>query len=290
MERYNALITNASPSAMLYLLDMSGSMSENIVFNGEMMPKNEALCRIVNSAIYEIVCRCRQFQIYNDYFDIAVLGYGGDGIVDLLEQYVGKGGFCSIQDLVSVDIGMVSYSSFKTKSDGTKFISRRVVPRYVDYTPGGVTPMYAGLEKAYQFVQAWIRDKKGRKCFPPIIINVSDGEVTDAIPREMIMISRKIKRLATEDGNVLLFNIHLGNTENDIPIIFPNEEEELPEIRNIKMLYEMSSELPPLFYDEIKSIKNCPDVSHARAMTYNANVSTLIKALEIGSISKSLIE
>lgn len=293
MRKYNSLITRNSPTAILYLVDSSGSMAEKIRFDGELIQKSEALCRIVNSAIHELICRCRSFDQHNNYFHLAVLSYSGNGIVNLLERYTNKDDFCTISDIATVELETKIYNYLRSKSDGTQFVTQRAIPQYISIEPCGITPMYGALSYSYKLLRKWILENKGRSSFPPIVINITDGETSDAIDDEMMIVSNKIKRLSTEDGNVLLFNIHLSSSQIEESIMFPSSINSLPDIRNIRMLYEMSSILPQIFHEEI--LNNCKsktaqEVLAARAITCNTSMDSLIKALEVGSLSKNLIK
>ena len=52
-----------------------------------------------------------------------------------------------------------------------------------------------------------------------------------------------IWRLASEDGNVLLFNIHVS-ARGEKPILFPSDDLDLPD-DYARRLFSMSSRLPP---------------------------------------------
>ena len=293
MSSHNAVITRNSPSAFVYLLDISGSMSDTIMYEGEQMTKNDALNKIVNTTLHETILRCRNYDCHNDYFDIAILGYQNDTITNLLEPFTGKEGFCSISDIVCAEIGAKTYNYIRTKEDGTKFISQRNITQYIDTEPSGTTPMYKALESAYALLKRWTIEHKGRKCFPPVLINITDGEMSDANISEMLIISQKIKRLSTENGTVLFFNIHLSGDASVMPTIFPNNMNDLPDIRNIRLMFEMSSDLPDSFKEEITehiTNRSMDSLHNAKTMCYNTPINSLTRILEIGSSSKSFIK
>lgn len=293
MNTHNAVITRNTPSAFIYLLDISGSMAENIVYESEKMTKNDALNKIVNTTLHETVLGCKGYDGVKDYFDIAILGYHKNRVINLLEPFTGKEGFCNINDIVNSKINTKTYNYIRTKEDGTTFISQRSITQYIKTEPYGTTPMYKALENAHSLLQKWIIEHKGRKCFPPILINITDGEMSDATNSEMIMISQRIKRLSTENGAVIFFNIHLSSQVNAESIAFPTTSDSLPDIRNIKLMHEMSSELPESFHDAL--IWEMPwfkkeNLKHAKTMCYNTPVNSLTKILKIGSASRSFVK
>ena len=53
-------------------------MSQETTYNGERMPMSEAVARIVNHQINELVLRCIKTNEVRHYYDIAVIGYGSD--------------------------------------------------------------------------------------------------------------------------------------------------------------------------------------------------------------------
>lgn len=292
MNTHNAVVTRNTPTAFIYLLDLSGSMSESIIYEGENMSKNDALNKIVNTTLNETILRCRSYDKYNDYFDIAVLGYQGDTVINLLEPYTGKEGFCSINEIISAPIDSKTYNYRRTKSDGTHFTSQRRITQYIKTEPFGTTPMHKALVYTHSILQKWVVEHKGRRCFPPIVINITDGEMSDASEREMITVSQKIKRLSTENGNILFFTVHLSPNEKATPVIFPSSHDQLPNIKKIKLMYDMSSNLPKAFHEAIiGTIPNIDkDTLHdAKIMCYNTPIDSLTRVLEIGSMSKSLI-
>ena len=74
-------------------------------------------------------------------------------------------------------------------------------------------------------------------------MHITDGESQDGNP---IPYADALKSLATDDGNVLLFNCHLSMTAAD-PFMFPATDEGLPD-ELAKVLFHMSSVLPEPFY------------------------------------------
>lgn len=73
---YTARVDREHPTAFIFLVDQSASMRRLTTFNGEEMTLSEAVARIVNSQIIELVERCIKNNETRHYFDIAVIGYG----------------------------------------------------------------------------------------------------------------------------------------------------------------------------------------------------------------------
>ena len=110
--------------------------------------------------------------------------------------------------------------------------------------------MCRALSAAAVLAGAWCALPRNRDSFPPIVLNITDGEASDATPQTLLAEAGSIKSVATRDGNVLLFNIHLaGSGTQTSAQCFPSNREELPCIRYADLLYDMSSELPACYDD-----------------------------------------
>lgn len=72
---YTAQITRNTPTAFIFLIDQSVSMQRMTTFNREQMPMSEAVARIVNNQINELVLRCIKTNEVRHYYDIAAIGY-----------------------------------------------------------------------------------------------------------------------------------------------------------------------------------------------------------------------
>ena len=91
---YTAQITRNTPTAFIFLVDQSVSMKRMTTLNGEQMSLAEAIARIVNNQINELVYRCIKTTEVRHYYDIAIIGYGH-------EAYSGWNGVLAGRDFVS---------------------------------------------------------------------------------------------------------------------------------------------------------------------------------------------
>ena len=78
---YTARVDREHPTAFIFLVDQSVSMRRITTFNGEDMTLSEAVARIVNAQINELVERCVKNNETRHYFDIAMIGYGKEALV-----------------------------------------------------------------------------------------------------------------------------------------------------------------------------------------------------------------
>ena len=85
--------------------------------------------------------------------------------------------------------------------------------------------MYELLLCVTDMVERWCREPQNRQSFPPVIFNITDGEATDATPEMVLRAAENLKAVATEDGNVLLVNIHLSSEPSAKALLFPQPDE-----------------------------------------------------------------
>ena len=274
---YNAQITRKNKGAIMILIDRSGSMEEEVFYEGRTTTKAQALCDAVNALLTEIIYRSHRERYVGDYFDVAIIGYSGDAA----ESLIGSG-FKRIVDIDTMDTPVRIIRRTRKLPSGEQFdtlIERR---EWVTPYAKGRTPMGEALKKARRMCAAWCR--KHPDSFPPVVINITDGEATDATLDEIRTLAAKLRSVGTNDGEVLLVNIHLAcqyDTQT-AAIRFPSEGTPLPANRHSQLLYDISSTLPALYNTEIVAMQG--GVPPFRAFCYNSPVSELVSLLAIGSL------
>src|SRR5262249_25927326 len=110
-------------------------------------------------------------------------------------------------------------------------------PVWFEPKASGKTPMCRALALAKECISEFLKEYPS--CYPPLVINITDGAATDGRPEP---IATSLKYLASKDGNVLLFNARLSSRGLP-PIEFPDSESNLPD-DYARILYRMSSLLP----------------------------------------------
>lgn len=283
---YEARITREHRTAIVLLCDQSGSMAEELQFRGQPMTKADAVARILNELLEEIVNRSRRAEGIRDYFDIAVLGYSGKAVSSLLS---GQGEFITASQLAQKPVRIENETVLRRLPSGNQVAASVARKYWIASKSQGETPMGAALSEAARLVKSWCASSANRRSFPPVIINITDGEASDADERQLCDIADKIRSYGTEDGGSLLFNIHLAKTSDDceLSISFPSGIEEIPPRRYARLLYDMSSVVPECYNQTIFELK--PNSRPPfRAMSFNCAISELFSLLAIGSLSISL--
>ena len=287
---YLARITQECPTAVVLLVDQSGSMSEPVRWNGRTATKAEAVAEAINALLAELIARTRRDGGYQPYYDIAVLGYSGSEVRSLLPT---AGGQCFLQpeELADNPVAMRDVQRVRRLPDGRQVAT--VVRERVWVEPAAEwnTPMVAAFGEVYTWLKRWCAAHKGRPCYPPTVIHITDGEATDGTAREVAAAAERLRSLGTVDGRVLLMNVHISATEAE-PVLFPAAAEELPEERYARLLFEISSPMPDLYRDEIAWLTGRPSgaaVGAVRGMAYRANMIDLVRMMNIGTATSDLL-
>lgn len=284
---YTARIDREHPTAFIFLVDHSVSMRRSTYFNGENISLSEAVARIVNNQINELVERCVKNNETRHYFDVAVIGYGE-------EAYSAWNGTLEGRDFVSPEEirnnpfkKIIVKEEMKTRSGiQIKDIERKQWMEARD--DGRWTHMDKAFKRAEGLLADWMSTHHNMDCYPPVIINITDGEYNGCSDDTMQQLSNELKSMHTNDGNVLLFNIHV-TPDNIDDIIFPSDVCGLDKYG--EKLFSMASLLPLTYNNQINQIFNAQldDDIRYRAMAVNTGMERLVKMLKIGTLSSSMI-
>jgi hypothetical protein len=135
--------------------------------------------------------------------------------------------------------------------------------------------MCAAIKEATRIVETW--GKEHPTGFPPIVINITDGEATDG---DLVGEARKLTAVSGDDGSVLLFNIHLSSTAGP-SIELPGNASKLPD-QHAKQLFEASSTLTPFMVARATEL-GMPAAENSRGFIFNAQPLHVIHFLDIGT-------
>lgn len=278
---YTAQITRANPTAFIFLIDQSCSMRQHTTLGDETISKAEAVARIVNAQINELVLRCVKSDEVRHYFDIAVIGYGDDSKSAWNGTLSGRD-FVSPQELYDNPYKRITVREAKKTRKGTMIKEVEKIQWIEADSNGSFTYFHKAFDHAKRLLNSWLAKHHDRDCYPPTIIHITDGHYNGASKSVVQQKANELKSLFTNDGNVLLFNIHItANQGNNL--IFPATKGELDGDSYATDLFDLSSLLPLRYNDEICKIKSTdPSVRHS-AMAVNADMSTLIKLMDIGT-------
>lgn len=238
------------------------------------------MAMVTNMILREMLNRCRRDGGIVDYFHIAALGYGGDGVQMLL----GKD-FITPSQLYISPVTRKVIEHERMFPDGVVRYYTDELRQWVEPRSEGSTPMRAAMEKALALGRKWCARPENRDSYPPTIFNITDGEASDADHQTLREVSEQIRCLGTNDGTALFFNINISASLEDKTVLFPALPNELPENRYARLLYDMSSDMPAEYSEIIWQLKGKIGQPPFRAMSCNASVADMIAMLNIGSRS-----
>lgn len=124
---------------------------------------------------------------------------------------------------------------------------------------------------------------KNKDCYPPTIINITDGEFNGASKETVLQQANELKSMFTNDGNVILFNIHFTANKSADEVVCPIDKSVLNGNRYAETLFQMSSLLPERYNADIEKYLNDRRQGRHVAMGVNADATTLIKLMDIGT-------
>ena len=168
------------------------------------------------------------------------------------------------------------------ESDGAGGIVEvtRKFPVWLRPKAGYGTPMCAALEAASAALSDWTAQHQD--SYPPMVINITDGEAGDGDP---VAWSQNIMELETNDGKVLVYNVHLSEM-SAAPVQYPSDESEVSIDEYARQMFRMSSVFPDSVV-EMASDMGLPVTQGSRGYVYNADMVSLVQFLDIGTRAAS---
>ncbi|MGL5958253.1 MAG: DUF4433 domain-containing protein [Phocaeicola sp.] len=279
---YTAQITRNTPTAFIFLVDNSISMNRMTTFNGETMMLSQAVARIVNHQINELVLRCIKSTEVRHYYDIAVVGYGSEVYSGWQGDLEGRD-FVSPQELKEHPFKVITTKVEKRTRKGVEIKEVEKVQWVEPRHDGRQTRMNLAFKRAQELLTQWMEQHATQDCYPPTVIHITDGEYNGGTSRdEMTQLSNELKSMFTNDGNVLLFNVHVTSQEGEA-FAFPADKSEISNNRYATTLFEMSSLLPLRYNDTISTMRQDGVDKRRSAMAINADMSTLVQLMDIGT-------
>lgn len=276
---YAADINRTNPTCFLFLLDQSGSM-QDAFGNGESVRKKaDGVADAINRLLQNLVIKCARDTGVYDYFYIGIVGYGNS---------VGSawGGALAGRDLVPIsEIGSrparIDERNKKVDDGAGGVLDQKVkFPIWFDAVSNGGTPMCQAFNYAKTILSKWVGEHPS--SYPPLVINITDGESTDGDPSS---VADAVKALQTSDGNALLFNLHISST-TAAPVTFPDSESNLPD-QYAQLLFKMASVMPSQMR-ALAAGDGFVVTESSRGYVFNADLVSLVQFLDIGTRPSNL--
>ena len=276
---YQAEISRENPTCLLFVIDQSGSMDENMESGRS---KAQFVADVLNKTIYTLVTNCTKADGIRPYFDVGVLAYREASV------QAGFGGALSsgvVHSITAINDSPLRIEERMRKvDDGAGGVIEQKIkfPVWFDPTSNGGTPMCAALTKAAEVIVPWCDSHP--KSYPPTILHVTDGQSTDGIPEE---ICNGLKQMSTGDGPCLMFNLHVSRASGN-EVVFPSTENDLIDEYS-RLLFRMSSPLPPHLIKAAQG-KGYPLTDGARGCIVNASAEFIVAFFEIGTRPKAMAD
>lgn len=276
---YSAEISRHNPSCFLFLIDQSGSMAD--IFPGESAKrKADGVADAINKLLQTLVIRCAKEEGVRDYFHVGVIGYGASVGPAFGGSLAGKQ-LVSISEIANSPV-RVEERTKKVDDGAGGLVDQKVrFPIWFDPTTGGGTPMCQALALGKTILQGWVGQHAGG--FPPVVIHITDGESTDGDPAQAMC---DITSLSSNDGNALLFNLHLSSNPSAVSTAFPDSPAQLPD-QFARTLFDGASLLTP-FMRTVASEHGFQLAEGAKCFVLNAELVLVIQALDIGTRPSNL--
>jgi hypothetical protein len=276
---YQQSFSRNAPGCIMLLIDRSESMGEP--WAGTKLTLAQGAALAINKILLELCVKSTKEQgaPLRRYFYCGMLGYGlcptngGEGVEVALPGQLAARGIVPLPELAEQPIAVREDPT----QDATP--SRSKVPAWIDPYHGFTTPMCQAIATAGAYLHDWA--KAFPNSFPPIVINITDGMVTDS-PYQGADLSTWAERLtgiSTNDGQTLLFNIFLS-PKPEPGVWFPTSGEGLPHPG--PGLFSISSPMPQLMIQNARAAQ-IDVVPGARGFAFNADLAMLVKFLEIGT-------
>lgn len=279
---YMAAIDRQNPTAIVILLDQSGSMQDPIGGSDGKKSKATGAADAINRLLSTIITRASKEDGIRHYYDIGVIGYGSGSSAG--PAFIGpklKGReLVSVSELAENPARVEDRTRDVDDNAGGIRKERVKFPVFFDPVASNGTPMCEALRFAHRILADWVQ--KHPNSFPPVVINLTDGEATDGNPTEP---ARAIRSLSTSNGNVLLFNCHISSRQGS-QILYPDTDGNLPD-EFARLLFDMSSELPSVLFDAAAA-EGLPVKPGSRGFVFQADLVDVIRFLDIGTRSGEL--
>ncbi len=271
---YERRVDRHNPSCLVFLVDQSGSMSEGMT--GANVSRAVAVADQLNGLIYELIQRCTKSlsEPPRPYFAVSVIGYRTDSMGRPVIGPMLQGALADRPWVWTSDLAQHPLRLEERQQETPAGPQRYTVPVWLDPLATGGTPLCGAVNYAGKLVRSWVDQYPD--SFPPIVVNLSDGESTDGDPTEW---SARVRGLATSDGNALMFNLDMSS--NGQPVLFPN----VPSPSWSKYghtMFSMSSELPSVMLSAAAA-QGFTVAPGSRGFGMNADFRSVVTFLNVGT-------
>jgi hypothetical protein len=270
---YSAEISRTNPTCFTFLLDQSSSMLEP--FGGQPdKPKAQGVADALNRLLQNIALKCAKADGIRDFFHIGLISYGGKVSSAWGGALAGQT-LVPVSEMANTPLRLEQRSRQVDDGAGGLVEQKYKFPVWFEAKPTGRTPMCEALATAHKYVEKFLHEHPA--CYPPIVINITDGAPSDGDPRSA---AQALRQLSSQDGHALLFNIHMSERQAQ-PVEYPSREGGLVD-KYAQLLFRMSSPLPDRLFQAALA-EGYHVEPGARGFVFNADLVSVIRFLDIGT-------
>lgn len=241
--------------------------------------KCDSVADAINRLLHNLIIKCARGEGIRNFYEVAVIGYGAQVSPGFSGKLTGRD-LVPLSEIANSPARVEERTKNIDDGAGGSITQKVKFPIWFEPVAKGTTPMGQALSLAHHLLEGWVG--RHANSYPPIVINITDGEATDAGP---VPQAEALTALGTNDGSVLLFNCHISK-DPLAPIVFPEGDETLPD-SFARTLYSVSSRLPDGLRELAKS-ENFILGPNARGFAFNADLVELIRFLDIGTRASNL--
>ncbi|MCY1295070.1 hypothetical protein D9M70_443920 [compost metagenome] len=241
--------------------------------------KAQFVADVLNKTLYQLVIRCTRSEGVRNYFEVGVIGYGGDTVKSGFAGALAGRILHPLSDVEANPLRIEERTKRVPDGAGGLVDQKTKFPVWFEPTSAGGTPMSAAMRTAAEALVEWCDTHP--ESYPPTIIHVTDGQSTDGDPTA---IADALRQLSTNDGQCLLFNLHIS-TAGGQPVVFPSSDGGLDDYG--KLLLNMSSPFPAHLIGPAKE-KGYDVSSESRFFGYKAGYEAIVDFFDIGTRASNL--
>lgn len=274
---YEAEISRSNPTALVFLIDQSGSMADPMSSGGR---KSQFVADVANKTLANLVTRSTKAEGVRDYFEVAVIRYGGDGASNGFAGALAQSAVVPISRLEANPLRVEERTKKMDDGAGGVFEQKIKFPVWFEPYASGGTPMCEAIRKVAEIISPWCDAHP--QSYPPTVLHVTDGESTDGDPEEL---AKQLCQFQTADGNLLLLNLHVSES-GSAAAKFPASESALPD-QYAKLLFRMSSQLPEHLI-RFAQDKGLQVSFESRGFIFNGEAAEIVDFFDIGTRATQL--
>lgn len=274
---YEAEISRANPTCFFFLIDQSSSMLDPIMGVQGNPSKADFVADAINRIIQSLVVTATKDLGVLRYYQVGALGYGNI-ITSPLSYISSDQNLIWIDDLAASPIRIEDREKLESDGAGGVIKVTTKFPLWIESYALGRTPMCDALGRVKLIVENWVQEHPN--SYPPTIINFTDGEAND--DGDPSAICQALKSVRTNDGDTLVFTLHVSSNQFSQSVVCPDVDELLPDTPS-KRMFDMSSSLTDSMIKMAKDDFQIDLPIGAKAFVYNANIEQLVTLLDIGT-------